>query len=258
MSDSPLIKYSKSLVKIYSDCCRQATSGLIRNYVILAGSVIAYIIFIISINIFGQMGFAGGMILGLIHIALVSAYYSWISDTTSRDKLNFKQLWQLDYGMFSTVMSVAFVLWIARFIIQSLIQGLNEAWLLDLMDLAIFLIFNAIPEVIYIQKMESVPALKSAANFTQRFWIEWYLPLLVILSPWLLYSALYALLVLSDSQVLLPSLTVITSLSALGKIYSWLPGWLLIALGLVLANWYMLFRAQLFQALESNKYRLTR
>ena len=160
--------------------------------------------------------------------------------------------------MFSTVMSVAFVLWIVRFVSESLIQGLNETWLLNLLNLAIFLIFNAIPEVIYIHRMESIPALKSAANFTQKFWIEWYLPLLVLLSPWLLYSAMYALIALANSMVLLPSLTVITSLSSLSIVFKGLPAWLAIAIGLVIANWYMLFRAQLFQALESNKYRLTR
>ena len=83
MNDTSLTKYFKNLSSLYIDCCRQATKGLLRNSVILAGSVVAYLIFILSLRVFGGMGFAGGMILGLIQICLVSAYYSWISDTTS-------------------------------------------------------------------------------------------------------------------------------------------------------------------------------
>ncbi|MBX7144522.1 MAG: hypothetical protein K1X79_08745 [Oligoflexia bacterium] len=247
--------FIKSLWTVYCDSARQATRGLRQNPTIIIGSIAAFFAFSLAIRIFGPMGFAGGMILGLCNVALISLYYSWIASTVERDKLNFGELWKLDSSMFFTVLSVAFVLWIITFIVQSLIQGLDVAWILQLVQLGMVLLFNCLAEVIYLNRVESLPALTEAARFTQDNWIEWYLPLLVLIMPLLILSPLQVLLSFSSSEPLLPSLTIVVSTSALAGSSSWPTQLLTIFLGVVLANWYMLFRAHLFKALESGKHR---
>lgn len=245
----------KSLWAVYRDSAKQATRGLKQNPAIVLGSIVAFFAFSLAIRLFGPMGFAGGMILGLCNVALIALYYSWIADTVERDKLRFNQLWKLDYSMFFTVMSVAFVIWIITFIAQSLIQGLDVAWILQLVQLGMVLIFNCLAEVIYLNRVESLPALAEAARFTQENWIEWYLPLLVLIMPLLILNPLAVLLSLSNSEPLLPSLTIVVNTLALAGGTSWPVQLLTVIFGVALANWYMLFRAHLFKALESGKHK---
>jgi hypothetical protein len=243
------------LLNIYKDCALQASRGLWRNPTIIAGSLAAFVLFWFASSLFAPLGFGGGMLLGLLQVGLIALYFSWIASTVDKDRLRFKDLWALDYSMFFTVMSVAFVLWIVQLLFSAFSTGADTAWIMQMLSLGLVIIFNCVPEVIYLNRVESVPALTEAAKFTQENWIEWFLPLLLILSPWLLHNPVSVLTALGNSETLLPSLTIIVG--ALNVVPSQtLYGQIaVVVVAVTLANWYMLFRAHLFKALESGKHR---
>lgn len=240
---------------IYRDAIVSACRDLFRNWPIVIGSVGIYFIYTISASLLSEFGFAGGMVAGMIQIALLSLYYAWISQSVERERLSFANLIEFDVGLFFNVISVAFILFIAQFVLQQLTQGLDATFLILCVQLAIVLIFNAIPEVVHLHRIESMPALSEAARFTRDNWIEWYAPFLLLISPWLILNPLSVLLAISGSNPLLPPLLIIQGATVVGFYWSPPMQWGLVIIAIVVANWLMLFRAHLFKALESGTRR---
>ncbi|MBN8547992.1 MAG: hypothetical protein J0M12_01615 [Deltaproteobacteria bacterium] len=243
----------KATLLMYWDCASLAAKGLARNWPILPGCVLLFMLYNFSSAFFSQFGFAGGMIAGMIQIALLCYFYSWISSTVQKERLTFKDLPEFDGGLFFNIISVAFIFFIVQFVLQQLTQGLDAKFLLMCVQLGIVIVFNAIPEVIYLHRIESTYALSEAARFTRDNWIEWFAPLLLVLAPVLLASPLSVLLMLAHSDPMLPPFIVVTGV--LNSNFGQATAFLLPLLALLIAIWYMVFRGHLFQALSSGTRR---
>lgn len=255
MSNQGLGLYFRATGLMYWECMKGATALLRKNWPILIGSVVAYLVFIFSAAFFAPLGFGGGFLIGFIQIALVSLYYGWISDCLQSEKLDFPELTRFDYHLFFTVISAAFIIFIAQFLFSSIAEGTGESWVMDLVQLGIVLIFNALPETIYIHRFENIQALSHSADFTRTNWIEWFLPYAILLSPLLLISPELVLLLLSRSQELMPALTIFHGLNILDSFYPELLPYLTAAAGILIGNWYMLFRGLLYKELEGSTRR---
>lgn len=255
MPSNKLSDFLRATLLMYFDAIKLSSRDLWRNWPILVGSVVLYIVYATSVGILSQFGFAGGMVAGLIQIALLCLYYSWISQSVDRERLKFADLVQFDYGLFFNIISVAFILFIVQFILQQLTQGLDATFLILCVQLAIVLVFNAIPEVIHLNRVEGTYALGEAAKFTRDNWIEWYLPLLIIISPWLFYNAYSVLITLAQSDPLLPPFIIVQGAAVVSLYSGALIKFSLPVIALVIANWFMLFRAHLFKALQSGSRR---
>jgi len=233
---------------LYRDCFIGATKSVWVHWIVILGSVAAYFAYIIAVSIFGRFGLAGGFILGIIQIGLLSLYYIWLQAASNRERLNIKDLLHFDFGMFMTAISVAFVISIALLLISPFTARSDSAWVVQLIQFGAVIVFNAIPEVIYLNRSQSISALAEAFDFVKTHWIEWFIPLLIIAAPMIAYDGKLLLLELSKIEVLLlPAFLVVKIWSMLGPFT--IP--MNIVLGIVLANWFMLFRALLFKELQS-------
>ena len=246
-----IISVIKATAYIYADCAKSASQNLIKSWPILIGSVAAYFILSFAAWLFFPLGFTGGFLLGAVELALLTYFYSWIRSAVSGDRVWFKELVQCDFALFFDILSVAFILFVVKYAIHMLIQGMNVDYILLLIQFVIVIVFNAIPEVIYIGKLESFEALKESARFTLENWIEWYIPLIVLLAPILLVVPTGVLAALAQTEELLPIMVIVTSWDFLGAYY----GRILEFLGVFLGIWFMLFRGALFQELSQGTRR---
>lgn len=253
-SDSLQIVLTQTVL-MYGDCLKKSARNLLKNWIIIPASVVAYIILILLAIPLAHLGMAGGFILGFIQIALLAFYYSWISETCRGSKVTTRDLLEFSYAMFFQVLSVAFIFFIVDFVLRSLLLGIEEGnWLLPCVNLGIVIVFNAIPEIIHQERLEGLLALQHAAVFTKENWIEWFLPLVVLLLPSIfLFSPEYVLLSLARAEPLLPVLTVIENIRSLSYFHG--SGYLFALAGIVLGNWFMIFRGQLFIELRSGSRR---
>ena len=111
----------------------------------------------------------------------------------------------------------------------------------------------------YIHRYESIHALGHAAQFTRENWIEWFLPLLLLLSPLFLFApSLLAIIFLNSSSEFLPSIILVQAAPSLAAILGLSGEWIGLVfsiIGVVLAHWFMFFRGFLFKDLESGSRR---
>lgn len=251
MRSQDLSLLAKVIMHSYWECARLATNGLIKNWRLLVGAVGAYVVFVISTSLLSPFGYGGLLILGLIHIALLSQYYSWVSETVQREKLKFENMLRFDYALFFNLISVAFLLSILEFFAAQLSRGIAD-WVPVLLRFGLVVVFNALPETVYIQRYESMQALQESMHFTIKNWIEWYLPFFIMLVPVLLVDPL---IILSDLSSMHPLLTATTLIKVPSFIAPEL-GLIAVLVGVILANWFVLFRAHLFKELESGTRRM--
>ncbi len=204
--------------------------------------------------------------MGFIQIALISLYYSWLHQLYQEKRLTLPEMLQFNAPLFMNIIGAAFLLWIALLILQSLFKGMQLDWLISIVSFVIVIVFNALPEVIYIEREDGAAALIAAANFTRNNWIEWFLPFLLILAPLLLISPTLVLVLLPRSEVLLPVLTILQGWELIGTLSGIfesltisIPGIITIDPGTLLclipASWLMLFRGQLYSELARGSRR---
>jgi hypothetical protein len=86
--------------------------------------------------------------------------------------------------------------------------------------------------------------------------IEWFLPFLILVSPWLMLSSASVIhTVATQTDPLFPVLLIVQAATVFGHHYLDLAGVAVTLLSLVLANWFMLFRLTLFKELANSSRR---
>lgn len=253
-----LLPSLKELLSIYATCARESTSQLLRNWIIIPASLASFVIFSLILGLFGQLhlGLAGGLIAGLIQIALLTLYYYWLSETVDRQRLHWKELIQFDHALFSGIINVGFIFFIVELLVQSFAQSMTSFPLLTLVTFVFSIVFNPVAEVIQQRRGDGLAALQEAYTFTLENWIEWFVPFVLMLLPWILISPAGPLAALSQTNPLLPAAPLVWGAQQvgtyLGGYSATLPALLA---GVVLANWFMIFRALLFRRLNSSSRR---
>ena len=243
--------FLKATGLIYLDCANRATQGLRRNWRLMIAALAAYVLVHTAGDFLSPYGLAGGLVLGMISIALLSMYFGWIADTVRGQKIVWRDLLQFDRGLFSDTLSTAFLLFLITWPFEMMQGASQDVWLLLCLRLGLVIVFNAVPEVVHQRRLDGVSALLNAARFTRDNWIEWFVPLAVLVAPLLVILPSYFLVVLASSEPMLPVLVIVRSWQPLGQYAGAFMG----LAGLILGHWFMLFRAHLFNELEGGSRR---
>jgi hypothetical protein len=249
----------QKLFRVYKDCVVKASRDVVKNWVVIPAMVILYVGFGLIASATAPLGLAGGFIAGAAFIAGLAFYYSWVRRSIDKERLSFSNLVEFDSTLFFQVMSVAFIFWIVLdLVLGSATQGSGDSTVRWVAQLAAFVLFNALPEVLYIQRSESVEALTETFTFVRDNWIEWFLPFVVILAPPLMLLAPAEMITtLAGSRPLMPFFIILETWPfTYTPLLPGIAGSILLSIvPLILCHWYMLFRGHLFEAISRGRIR---
>lgn len=180
----------QAALKLYSECGLRTVRALGRSLPALLALALYSIIIVALSSLMRPLGLAGGFVVGLFHAGCAGSYLYLVDEVICEDrKLGFSDLTDSAGPYLWEVISVLFIFWIAEMILQVLgLGGLTLA-----LVLVAFLLFNAIPEVLYQTRARSTEALASSTNFIKQNWPEWFAPqvlLILVLAPMLHSSVL--------------------------------------------------------------------
>ena len=238
--------------KAYGSAGSNASKMLLKNWRILPGSVALYFTLEQAEQLISPFGVAGGFILGLVQVALLSLYYRWLELTVEKTKISWTELFEFDGPLYWSLLGVAFLLSIGNLVFHQAFAGSTSlAWIPAIFGLVVFVLFNPIAEVTYSHRDDTFPNFSSALSFVKENWIEWFLPIVVVLIPMLRHNPLDALSLISSTEVLLPIQIVLQSfgeaLSGYEKVGA--------AITVIVGTWFMIFRGFLFQELSGSSRR---
>jgi len=247
--------YLASIFSLYWNAILDGSRALCLNWAIIPASVGL----IIASGVVGQLvaplGYAGGFISGIVTVILIALYYTWLAAIERREKLQWRDLIQIDWGLFFGVLSILFIFFLLQLALETLTHGLDARAFLLVVQLLLFLSFNALPEVVYISRLEGLEGLQRSAIFCRDNWLEWFLLPTLLLLPWILVAPADVLVHLARTNPVAPGLIIGMEVFRFFPPFSTLSYVLASVLGATLVNWYMLIRAPMFRELESGTRR---
>jgi len=256
---SNLAQDISAIFEIYKESVTAATKGLIKNWIILPGTIAAYVALLFILNLTSGLGMVGGFIAGLFYVAFLTYFYGWVAQTIRKEKISLNSLKEFDWSLFSALISIGFIFWILSMLVTPFGHATETSWILACYSLGVFICFNAIPEIVFIKRYESIAALKYSFNFIKDNWIEWFMPFVILLAPAILTRPVSFLTALSGANPfssggdpLLPAKFIFVQLTS---ILSASIGSLGILLALIVTAWFMIFRGYLFTKLDGSSRR---
>lgn len=251
-------------MQLYREAGRATLRSFIRGWIIIVAMIGFAFAFILAASLARPLGMAGGFLLGAVNALLIGALLNLIEQAIMGARaLGFRDIVDSFGRYFWDVISVGFVLWIPTMLLDMSLQSNPDSrMLVAAIMLLLFILLNPAPEVIYQVRHDSpLDVLKSSYEFVLENWIEWFLPLALVLMPvgFSLFVSLSSRLGrgagLDFFQMLILPFTVLSAwLSSLG-LAGELTSLAAILLTPPLAVAMLLFRGHLFAALHGTSRR---
>jgi len=159
---------------------------LLRGWMTIVAVVAFLFLLLVAQQIAAPLGMAGGFLLGAVNALLVGATLSLIEQGVSFARaITIRDIFDSFGHYFWDVIGVGFVLWIPVMALDMGTQQNPNGQLISFaVMLLIFILLNPAPEIIYQVPHDSpLDVFKRAYDFVLENWIEWFLPIAVLLLP---------------------------------------------------------------------------
>jgi hypothetical protein len=172
--------------ELYRQALRKTWHSLVRGWMIILAVIAFLFLLLLAQQIAAPLGMAGGFLLGAVNALLVGATLSLIEQAVSYARtITIKDVFDSFGQYFWDVIGVGFVLWIPLMALDmGTQQNPNGPLISYAVMLLLFILLNPAPEIIYQVPHDSpLDVFKRAYDFVLENWIEWFLPVLVLLIP---------------------------------------------------------------------------
>lgn len=162
-------------LRIYRKVFARAASLAVRNWPVL-GTVFAYsAIMSLTTGLAVLLGMLGGFLFSLVWAACVGSFLYLVEMIVRTSKVTFEDF-RRSFGTYLwDVVGIAFVFWVFFTLATPAIAQLPQGFLILLcVRIAGFVVFNAVPELIYLGHYSSLALLQESYSFIAGNWIEWF------------------------------------------------------------------------------------
>jgi len=159
-----------------------------RSVELLAGSwrvifaPFAYsVVLTVAAVVFSPFWFIGGMLLTAALAACASSALCLIENIVQRGKFDLNDFMKGFSVYLWEILGIAFILWIPMTLLSRVSYATPEGPLVLLfVRLLLYVILNAVPELIYQSRVSRLALLSASYEFIVANWIEWFLPNVLI------------------------------------------------------------------------------
>jgi len=171
----PPVEWFLVTLKIYRRVFERAATLAARNWAVL-GSVFVYS-FIMSVTVVfsWRLGIVGGFLLSFVWAACVGSFLSLVETIVRTSKVTLDDF-RRSFGMYLwDVVAITFLFWVFfTLATPALLQAPQGGLLLLFAQIAIFVLFNAVPELIYLGHHSAITLLTESYAFIAANWVEWF------------------------------------------------------------------------------------
>jgi hypothetical protein len=166
---------------IYAKALRRSWESLLKNWVVSFAPFAYAALLSILAFIVASLGIIGGLVLGLASQACISSGLHLIKNIVESGRADLKDfingftvyLWEL--------LGIAFILWIPmRVFAMALASAPNGGLIFALIQIAVYILLNPVPELIYQTRSSGLGLVSESYNFIVENWLEWLLPNIVL------------------------------------------------------------------------------
>lgn len=255
-SDTTLNTSFRATVRVYTTAAVDTYKGIRKNLRLLVAHFLLAVVAGILLRIFGGgAGFAGSILLGFIFAFMLAVYLTTVEAAVLQERLPFDAILPRAQVLFSPAISVLFTLFILNFVADRTLVTPESQWLRMMLGLVIAVLFNTLPEAIYLVRGGTLELFGESYNFIKENFLEWLAPWLLLLSPLLFLSGptafLNGLILLSTAN----PIQVLQSAIMIGGRLLVPPYIFFFPLAALIAYFILVFRGNLFKILAGTSRR---
>lgn len=165
---------------LYRTALTRAVPVALANWPV-AASLFAYLaITTVTAIVASRLGIVGGFIVSLVWSACMGSFLHLVEMMVRTSRVSFDDFRRSFGAYLWDVVGVSFFLWIFWMIVTPLVAGSQHGVAIVLsLNLLIFVLFNAVPELIYFGHHSSLELFGESYRFVSENWIEWFPPNLI-------------------------------------------------------------------------------
>ena len=185
----------KAIFWIYKTCLIR-TVELVRGNLGIIFAPIAYgVLLSVAAILAAPLGIIGGIVMGVVLAACASSGLYLIENVVRMGKASLQDFARGFSVYIWDILTIAFIFWIPMRLLAQFAYTTPNGPLLYLgVQILLYVIFNAVPELIYQGRVSGLALLSASYQFIVENWIEWLLPnLLVGVAGYLLRNLVYQL-----------------------------------------------------------------
>jgi len=176
----------RASLRLYQAAFRATGQSFARCWIISVAVVIFAGLMVAATSVAAPLGILGGFILGAVNALLIGTTLSLIEQAVKSSRsLTFRDIWDSVGQYFWDVIAVGFVLWVPIMVLeQGMLSNPNGPFLAAAIFLLLFIMLNPAPEVIYqLRRNSPLDVIRESYEFVVENWIEWFLPLMIVVAP---------------------------------------------------------------------------
>jgi hypothetical protein len=176
-------------MRLYRHALQQTGRSLRYGWITVVAVIGFGGLFLLAVQIAGPFGIVGGFMLGAVNALFVGATLSLIEQSLTRARaLTVHDVYESLGHYFWDVIGVGFVLWLPLMALDMMVQANPYGSFFSYaVLLLLFLLLNPAPEAIYQIRHDSpLDVLKNCYEFVLENWVEWFIPWLLVLVPFVL------------------------------------------------------------------------
>jgi hypothetical protein len=162
---------------MYTTALERSWQAVRKNWVVSFAPVVFGIIMAVVGTLVAPLGIIGGFIYSLVSAACASSGLYLIKNLVDSGKANFNDFLNGFTVYIWDVITISFILWIPmRLAAMGLASVANGALLYFLLTLGLYILLNAVPELIYQSRTSGLELIGASYNFIVENWLEWLIP----------------------------------------------------------------------------------
>jgi hypothetical protein len=171
----------KATLWIYRLALRRSAELVAENWGMVCAPLAYSIILTVAGIIFIPFGFVGGIFLVLTGNACMSSGLYLIENILKTRKANLNDFIRGFTIYLWEIVRISFILWIPMMLASRVLISLpNGPLILVFIQITLYIILNAVPELIYQTGASGIDLLGSSYSFIIENWPEWFTPNLII------------------------------------------------------------------------------
>jgi hypothetical protein len=162
-------------LSIYRRVFGRAARLAVRNWPVLGSVFVYFAIMTVTASLSAFLGIAGGLLVSLVWAACAGSFLYLVEMIVRTSKVTLADL-RTSFGTYLwDVVGISFLSWVFFTLATPAIVQLPQGPLILLfVNIAIFVLFNAVPELIYLGHYSTVALLSESYAFIAANWIEWF------------------------------------------------------------------------------------
>jgi len=162
---------------MYATALERSWHAVRKNWVVSFAPVVFGIILTVVASVVAPLGIIGGFIYSLVSSACASSGLYLIKNLVDSGKANFNDFLNGFTVYIWDVITISFILWIPMRLVAMALESVpNGGLIYFLLTLGLYILLNAVPELIYQSRTSGLELIGASYNFIVENWLEWLIP----------------------------------------------------------------------------------